>query len=254
MKPIDTAHRDIPADPLCGCLLQTDCSRLAAQLATREVAMIEWRVDCFLADHPGEELRFAWEALAGPGRLPVIFTCRSRGQGGLYAGGETEREELYHRAADAGADWLDLEWEKDSGLTAGLKNRSHPGRILLSWHDFEKTPSSSELRQKLRSMADAGADAAKLVTMARSRDDALRVLDLIPYGREVPGIPVVAFCMGEVARWSRVICCLVGSPWSYVRLRGQPPAAPGQLCAAEAMRALRILGWDEGGGGGPPEK
>ena len=48
---------------------------------------------------------------------------------------------------------------------------------------------------------------------------------------------VLAFAMGPLGRWSRLVSLLLGSPWTYVQLSELSMAAEGQFTAPE-MRAL----------------
>ena len=80
-----------------------------------------------------------------------------------------------------------------------------------------------------------------MVTLADDHQDCLRVLQLIPWGREALQMDVIAFCMGGPGRWSRIACLLLGSPWTYVRLVGSSEAAPGQYTALETRALLEML-------------
>jgi 3-dehydroquinate dehydratase-1 len=70
-----------------------------------------------------------------------------------------------------------IERHKTSGTTGRDKNKQT--RLILSWHDFEGTPSNQSLRRRFRSMAAVGSDLVKIVTYARQPEDNLRILELI---------------------------------------------------------------------------
>jgi 3-dehydroquinate dehydratase type I len=90
-------------------------------------------------------------------------------------------------------------------------------------------------------MAEKRPHAIKLATSAQTPADNLRVLELIPFGQQQLGVEVLAFCMGPLGRWSRLICLLLGSPWTYVQLPELASAAPGQWTAEEMRRLLEML-------------
>jgi 3-dehydroquinate dehydratase type I len=88
-------------------------------------------------------------------------------------------------------------------------------------------------------MRKTGADALKIVTMARTGEDNLRVLELIPLAAKEFGIDLVAFCMGPEGKWSRLVSIFLGSPWTYAQLAGQSAAAPGQISVSEVSALMR---------------
>jgi 3-dehydroquinate dehydratase type I len=77
-----------------------------------------------------------------------------------------------------------------------------------------------------------GADVLKIVTFARSFEDNLKVLSLIPYAREKKQ-EIVAFCMGEKGKMSRIFAPLMGAAWTYASLDRKRTSAPGQLTVGE---------------------
>lgn len=222
-------------DQLCGCLLTREGLSPDAWFEHEQVDLIEWRLDRFFEGQSIGAMVAGLTRLNGSERSPVLVTCRSAFQGGIFAGSKRQRFSLFEAAIAAGADWLDLEYDVDEEFLPTV--RAAGVHWLLSSHDFNQTPSRDRLHALAEEMAAHGADALKIVTHARASADASRVLELISYGQNELKVPTIAFCMGDTVRWTRVVCCLMGSPWTYVRLRGQPEAAPGQLNARD-MRTL----------------
>ena len=82
-----------------------------------------------------------------------------------------------------------------------------------------------------------GADIVKLVTTAGTQDDVDRVMALY----NEPGCAdgnLIAFCMGEAGKQSRLDCLKYGSPYTYAALTAEEAAAPGQWPTAEMMKAV----------------
>ncbi len=52
-------------------------------------------------------------------------------------------------------------------------------RLILSSHDFEKTPPRAELHARAAAMRDAGADIVKIAAMANDITDAADMLSLL---------------------------------------------------------------------------
>ena len=81
----------------------------------------------------------------------------------------------------------------------------------------------------------------KIVTMAQSGEDNLRVLELIPLAGKEFGIELIAFCMGPAGKWSRLVSIFLGSPWTYAQFEGQSATAPGQLSVSEMRAMIRSI-------------
>jgi 3-dehydroquinate dehydratase-1 len=97
-------------------------------------------------------------------------------------------------------------------------------RIIVSYHNFLETP-PNEFLEKVYEEASNYGKVVKIVTAARNLDDNFRVLALY---QKVKTGKLLAFCMGNLGVVSRILCPLMGSPFTYASLRrGQ--TAPGQI-------------------------
>lgn len=230
-----------PTLSLCGCLLDAPAGQLPYFLNYPGVDLVEWRLDTFIRKHSPEDALEALGRMAAIPRHPVLATNRPTREGGTFEGDERLRLEILQRAAEAGAEWIDVENDVPMDLLERIQ--SAKARILVSHHDFSGTPDRAALQNLAAKMAQKGARAIKITTYARSAEDNLRVLELIPFGRQQLGIDVIAFCMGPLGRWSRFACLLLGSPWTYVQLPEQSAAAPGQFTVLEMRAMLEAGGW-----------
>jgi 3-dehydroquinate dehydratase type I len=173
-----------------------------------------------------------------PGR--IIATNRPENEGGRWRGSEAERRLLLEEALGLGADCLDLELAADETWRRETFNRRGSARIILSWHDFSGTPETERLEEVLQKMLAAEADILKIVTLAREPADNLRVLSLIPKARAA-GREIIAFCMGEKGKWSRVVAPMVGSFLTFAPFNKKGASAPGQMTVNEMLRAWKYL-------------
>ena len=80
------------------------------------------------------------------------------------------------------------------------------------------------------------ADVVKIVPFARSWEDNLSILSLIPYAKE-RNQKIVAFCMGEKGKISRIFSPFLGAAWTYASLNRSRASASGQLTVGE-MREI----------------
>ena len=172
------------------------------------------------------------EKLLKAGEKPLIVTNRPRAEGGRYRGDEKRRLAILREATELGAAFVDVEIRTErSSLRELIKNKNGT-RMVLSFHDFQRTPSGGELRKLLDRMNRQGADVGKIVTFARSWDDNLKVLALIPYARRRRQA-IVTFCMGKKGKMSRIFSPLMGAAWTYASLSRKQASAPGQLTIQE---------------------
>ncbi|MBT3591513.1 MAG: type I 3-dehydroquinate dehydratase [Candidatus Nitrosopelagicus sp.] len=157
-----------------------------------------------------------------------VCTLRPRSEGGVFIGKEDERRLILRLIAEYNPFLLDVEFnaiQKDKKLASYL--RKTKCKLLISWHDFKKTPNESQLRSKFNKMAKFS-DIVKIVTVANSVSDASRLLSLYSIKSENE---TIAFCMGEQGKFSRILCLHLGSPFTYVSLG--KAIAPGQFSLRE---------------------
>jgi len=165
-------------------------------------------------------------------KKPFIVTNRKKEEGGQYAGEERKRLGLLQEAIDLGADYIDVELTTERSLFRDLLRNKRGTQVILSFHDFRRTLSLKELQRLFDQMIQWGANVIKIVPFARSWEDNLSILSLIPFAREERQ-KIVAFCMGEKGKPSRIFSPLLGAAWTYASLNQSRISAPGQLTARE---------------------
>ena len=129
----------------------------------------------------------------------------------------------------SGADYVDLE----DDIARSIPRYGKTKRIV-SHHDFETTP--DDLEAIWAEMAEMNPDVIKLVTMANSPSDCVRMLKLVSEAR----IPTVGFCMGEFGTASRILCGKYGSPFTYAAFSKERAVAPGILTFQEMKDLYRF--------------
>ena len=156
-----------------------------------------------------------------------VCTLRPVSEGGKFAGSEKNRISIMKLIAEYNPFLLDIELNtltKNKNLRRYLKNTGTG--ILVSWHNFKQTPGISVLKKKLAQMKKFSNN-IKIVTMAKSINDATQVLSLYKNN----DTELIAFSMGNYGRVSRILCLFLGSPYTYVSLG--KPVAPGQFSVDE---------------------
>jgi len=174
----------------------------------------------------------------------ILVTNRRADEGGSFAGTERERIALLKDAVALGADYVDIEARTEKPLLKELaaQIKKHKGRTrwIISYHDLHGTPSEGALKKRFDACSRTGADIVKICTYAHTMDDNLSLLGLIPYARK-RGRSIIALCMGEKGRISRVMAPLLGSYLSYASLEKGAESAPGQLTVEEMKQIQKIL-------------
>lgn len=162
-----------------------------------------------------------------------ICTLRPKSEGGKFSGTEEERISILKLIAEFDPYLLDVEYntlKKNLNLFKFLRNRKV--NLLVSWHNFLKTPNYEFLKNRAKKMSKFSNN-IKIVTNAQAISDTLRILTL--YKHVPPSTNLIAFAMGDNGRISRILCTKLGSPFTYVSL-GEP-IAPGQF-SLEQMQSI----------------
>lgn len=163
----------------------------------------------------------------------VLFTLRSRQEGGEYEGTEEERLGTLVRAARCGADWIDVEF---SASWQTILNAVECARVVLSYHDFSQTPAS--LLPKVDEMARTGAGILKVATKANRLSDNLTIAAVLDHAAS-RRIALCALAMGLRGVPSRILAPAWDSWMTFASLPGGEPTADGQVPADEMVDLFR---------------
>jgi|SRR5690242_573522 len=162
-----------------------------------------------------------------------ICTLRPRSEGGKFSSSEKNRISILKLISEYDPYLLDVEYNtirKNKALQQYLRKTN----LLISWHDFTKTPNISFLKSMRKKMARFSKN-IKIVTTAKSMKDTLGILSLYKFQSN---INLIAFAMGDYGRMSRILCTQLGSPYTYVSLG--KPIAPGQFSLDEIKSIFEL--------------
>lgn len=167
-----------------------------------------------------------------------IYTLRPVAQGGNFVDDHNQRGLLLKKLIDQEPQFVDVEYDilsKNDELADYAE--SSKTKILVSWHDFEKTPVHNELIDLVNQMR-VYSPFLKVVTMANSFDDSLEIFEL--YQSLDTNINLVSFAMGESGTITRVLAPIIGdAPFTYASL--DTPIAPGQLSISQMQRFYAVF-------------
>jgi 3-dehydroquinate dehydratase type I len=173
--------------------------------------------------------------------IPIIATCRSRKMGGNFVDGESQRIDYLLEAINRGASLVDLEIETEKEYMKQIRNEALQNncQLIVSKHYPQVTPEYQDLLDLIDKMIDSGADILKVVVTPESIRDCRRILQL--YSLENLEIPLIAFAMGNIGRFTRVSALFLGAPFMYVSQDSGEEAAPGQISMSDMRAILRSL-------------
>lgn len=155
-------------------------------LAYREADfdILEWRVDHYADLSNVESVIAAAKILRETmPEKPLLFTFRSAKEGGEQAISTEAYIALNRAAIDSGlVDMIDLELftGDDQVKETVAYAHAHDVKVVMSNHDFHKTPEAEEIIARLRKMQSFDADIPKIALMPQSTSDVLTLFAATP--------------------------------------------------------------------------
>lgn len=172
---------------------------------------------------------------------PLIFTIRSKSQGGKFPDGANEAAlRLYRLAVRMGFEFIDLEITYPEELLQEISSNKGSSKIIASHHDPKAELSwSNGSWIPFYNRALQFGDVIKLVGVAKTLQDNFELAEFKSWAEQTHPTPVIGINMGTVGKLSRIINGFM-TPVSHPELPGA--AAPGQLSAADIRRGLSLMG------------
>lgn len=205
---------------------------------------VEWRVDFY---EDALDFYKVIETLKGlKSKLedkPILFTFRTKKEGGEKQISMEDYTELNRRVANSGlVNLIDVEaFSGDEAVKENIEN-IHNRKLLVvgSNHDFQKTPEKDELIKRLKKMQDLGVDIPKIAVMPRSIDDVLVLLsatnEMVSNYADRPIITMAMSSMGVISRMAGEV---FGSSMTFAT--AGELSAPGQIHVKKLEKVLEII-------------
>ncbi|MBO4864721.1 MAG: type I 3-dehydroquinate dehydratase [Eubacterium sp.] len=208
-----------------------------------KVAVIEWRADFFepLADLDRTKRVLEMLREYFPDRL-ILFTFRSEEQGGELRHDRvgSNLEPIMSFVIRSGLiDMVDIECTHGNYKIARATTGAHQMgvTVIMSYHDFEKTPHDDEMIEKIRDMEILGGDILKIAVMPSNEFDTRRMMDINKRMVSESYKPIAIIAMGEKGTASRFKCKETGCCMTFATV-GQE-SAPGQMELLDLVALLR---------------
>lgn len=173
---------------------------------------------------------------------PLIFTYRSLKEGGQIQLTDEQYFDLINHVCKSGyVDIVDIELMSGNQLVFKLVDIAHKNnvKVIMSNHDFHKTPDMVEMKDRLEKMEVLGADILKIAVMPQSKKDVITVLDLTMDMSQRLDKPIVTMSMGELGKISRIVGELTGSAITFAS--SYKSSAPGQIEVSKMNMLLEAI-------------
>lgn len=210
------------------------------------VDLIEYRID-HLTDHqdPEQVAASVAEIVSAVGRKPLLMTFRTKEEGGEAAITPDAYARLYEASLQRSApDLIDLQHALcGSAPVAAILSRAKRDRcpVVMSYHDFQATPSVETMTETLRAMQALGADIPKIAVMPHDAGDVLKLLQATwEMHSRYADRPLLTMAMGGTGVVSRISGEIFGSALTFAAVGNA--SAPGQMEADTLRPIVDVLG------------
>jgi len=200
---------------------KVNVAKLIDQISSKKPDLVEFRLDKL------HEPRLL-EEIVNSKSFPVIAADKSNSDSVDSLG-------LLLHAAAAGFDLVDIELAAASSDPIVNKLKSHGSEVIISFHDYARTPSFEELKKLLEAERKIGADVCKIVTTAVKPGDNLTILRFVE--EESVNTRLVSFAMGSRGTPSRILSPWFGAEFTFAAISEESKTADGQL----SVDALRMV-------------
>ncbi|MCF7836340.1 type I 3-dehydroquinate dehydratase [Candidatus Gracilibacteria bacterium] len=163
---------------------------------------------------------------------PLIVNLKNKSEGGTSRFGDKKRIEILKLAAKVGVDFVDADLNLPVALLRDLKKSCTQTKMILSFHDFEKTPKIERLQKMTEKAFRLDADVVKIATFTKSWDDCTPIFQ-ISWELAKAKKNFLTMGMGKHGEPTRVITPLIGGLGMFAPLDKKDATAAGQLTVAE---------------------
>ncbi len=216
----------------------------ASYLQSLNIDLVEWRVDFFeLVENVDEVVAALNDIRIILREMPLIFTFRS-----MKEGGEREISLDYYFAlnrtiVETGlVDLIDIELFNEESQMKGLVKHAHENNVfvIISNHDFDKTPDKEEIISRLRRAQELGGDIPKIAVMPKKVADVITLLDATTTMTEqFADRPIITMSMAGKGVISRMTGELFGSSITFASAK--KASAPGQIAVEDLKDVMNLL-------------
>ncbi|WP_241094146.1 type I 3-dehydroquinate dehydratase [Xanthomonas bonasiae] len=226
--------------PITATTAEEALAQAARIAANADTDIAEWRIDYLDNALDGKALaRLGPQVAKALHGKPLLLTFRTKAEGGARPIADADYGTLYATLLQARfADLLDVEMFRDAAVVQALVAQAHAAgvSVVMSSHDFQRTPDTAEIVARLQRQQALGADVLKIAVMPRDAGDVLKLLDATWQLRRSSDRPLLTMAMGGTGVVSRLSGETFGQALTFGMLG--KASAPGQV---EVGRLREVL-------------
>ena len=173
---------------------------------------------------------------------PLIATIRTANEGGQLKVSDADYEKIYMAyLKQPFMQLLDIEMFRNAKSVERLTQYAHKKDVLIimSNHDFDKTPSQQEIETRLLKQDQMGADILKIAVMPKSKQDVFTLMNATLNVSQKSKKPLLTMSMGRLGTISRIATGNMGGSMSFGMI-GEA-SAPGQIDVAQLKQLLKTV-------------
>ncbi len=133
--------------------------------------------------------------------------------------------------------YIDIDLAVSDNVIKEIRKINPKIELIISFHDFEKTPKPPELKKIAERMRKKGADIVKIAATAQNFKDTLTMLEFL---NQLPG-KKICLCMGKEGLLTRTSGHLLGNYLMYAPLSQKEATASGQIPLKELKKIQSCL-------------
>lgn len=210
---------------------------------TADADLAELRIDLLsFASDTKQVIALGHELKKILGNKPMIATIRTKNEGGQLEISDADYGKTYQAyLKNPFMDWLDVEMFRDQKVVSEIVQKAHQKKVLvvMSNHDFQKTPSQDEIEKRLLKQDQMGADVLKIAVMPKSKQDVFTLMNATLKVSQQTTKPLLTMSMGQLGTISRVATANMGGSYSFGMI-GQA-SAPGQIDVTKLKQILQTV-------------
>ncbi|EPN9320804.1 type I 3-dehydroquinate dehydratase [Acinetobacter baumannii] len=210
---------------------------------TADADLAEFRIDLLsFASDTKQVIALGHELKKILGNKSMIATIRTKNEGGQLEISDADYGKTYQAyLKNPFMDWLDVEMFRDQKVVSEIVQKAHQKKVLvvMSNHDFQKTPSQDEIEKRLLKQDQMGADVLKIAVMPKSKQDVFTLMNATLKVSQQTTKPLLTMSMGQLGTISRVATANMGGSYSFGMI-GQA-SAPGQIDVTKLKQILQTV-------------
>ncbi|MBJ8417861.1 type I 3-dehydroquinate dehydratase [Acinetobacter courvalinii] len=211
--------------------------------ANADADLAEFRIDLLnFASDRKQVIALGHELKQILGTKPLIATIRTHNEGGQLTISDADYGKTYQAYLQQPfMDMLDVEMFRDQQIVKDTVRMAHAKKVLIvmSNHDFQKTPPESEIIKRLLQQDELGADILKIAVMPQNKQDVFTLMNATLKVSQQSKKPLLTMSMGKLGAISRIATANMGGSFSFGMI-GEA-SAPGQIDVTQLKQFLKTV-------------